>query len=106
MKSSLFSILCIGDNPHLLELRCAVLGHMGYDAKTVFIAQAFEELRSGEFDLVIMTKKLAAEHSDLYAAIPVGTQVLLLEGVTFPVQLLAAVSEKLAVTGTAPAITA
>jgi hypothetical protein len=70
MKSSPFSILCIGDNRHPLELRCAVLGQMAYDAKTVFIAQAYEQLRSVKFDLVIMPKRLAKEHSDLYAAIP------------------------------------
>jgi CheY-like chemotaxis protein len=95
MKSSSFRILCIGDNPHLLELRCAVLAHMGYEAKTVYIAEAYEQVRSLEFDLVIMTSRLAEEHSDLYAAIPAGTQVRLLDGVTFPADLLTAVAEKL-----------
>jgi hypothetical protein len=95
MKSSSFRILCIGDNPHLLELRCAVLAHMGYAAKTVYIAEAYDQMWSVKFDLVIMTSRLAEEHSDLYAAIAAGTQVLLLNGVTFPAQLLAAVAEKL-----------
>jgi DNA-binding response OmpR family regulator len=94
MKSGPFRVLCVGDNPQLLELRCAVLSHMGYEAKTVYIADAYEQVRSLEFDLVIMTTPLAKEHPDLYAAIPVRTQILLLDGVTFPVQLLAAVTEK------------
>jgi hypothetical protein len=68
---------------------------MGYEAKTAFVPEAYEQVRSLEFDLVIMTSRLAEEHSDLYAAMPIGTKVLLLDGVTFPVQLLAAVSEKL-----------
>jgi hypothetical protein len=67
---------------------------MGYEAKTVYIAEAYEQVRSLEFELVIMTSRLADEHSDFYPAIPVGTQVLLLDGVTFPAGLLAAVTEK------------
>jgi hypothetical protein len=45
---------------------------------------------------VITTKELAEEHrGDLYAALPVGIQVLLLDGLTFPADLLAAVAETL-----------
>jgi hypothetical protein len=82
------------------------LGSHGHDAQTVYLSQASERLRSIRFDLVITSRRLAEEHAELYAAIPVGTQGLLLDGVTFPVPLLAAVSEKLQPVGSATGVSA
>jgi hypothetical protein len=96
MDNAPFRLLCIGRDPLLLELRCAILSRMGYDAQTAFIPEAYQRLRSMRFDLVITTKELAEKHGeDLYAAIPVGIQLLLVDGLIFPADLLAAVAETL-----------
>jgi hypothetical protein len=58
-------------------------------------------------DLVVTSERLADKNTEeLYAAIPAGNQVFLLGGVPFPIQLLAAVAEKLALPGTAIVIRA
>jgi hypothetical protein len=96
MENGHFRILCIGKDRFLLELRCQVLSRTGYYAQAAFIPEAYERLRSMRFDLVITTKELAEKHrEDLYAAVPLGIQVLLLDGLTFPADLLAAVAETL-----------
>ena len=43
----------------------------------------------------IVSVNLARENSDFHGAMPVGTRLLLLDGVTFPDDLLSAVAEKL-----------
>jgi hypothetical protein len=80
----------------LLELRCAVLSRSGYDAQSGNVPEAYDLLRSTRFDLVITAEHLAHEHrAELYAAIPAGTQVLLLDYLTLPTDLLFAVERVL-----------
>jgi DNA-binding response OmpR family regulator len=48
-------LLCVGKEPELLELRCAVLKSAGYDAQAVTLEEAKSLLRMSEFDLVIIS---------------------------------------------------
>src|SRR5271155_1824132 len=89
-------ILCIGLDPILLECRCAVLVRGGYEAQAATVPEGYAALRKGAFELVIVSARLAAEQNgDFLAALPTETQTLILDGLTFPKDLLACVADRL-----------
>lgn len=86
MAHSPSRILCLGRNVLSRELRWANSGKDGLPCPDCVIPEAYQLLQTAKFDLEIASTRFAEEHrTDLEAAMPIGTQVLLLDGVTFPV---------------------
>jgi CheY-like chemotaxis protein len=81
-------ILCVGNEPDLLKLRCTVLGHAGYDTKMATIPEAEILLLTEQFDLVILSSRLSKDHRARVLAVAGTTKTLALDGVTFPSELL------------------
>jgi hypothetical protein len=90
-----FRLLCVGNALDHLESRCAVLNHSGYDAKSATVAEAVMLLRTEEFDLVIIPAFLSQEEQDNVISAAPDTPTLVLDGVTFPSELLAQVERRL-----------
>ena len=68
-------ILTVGIDPALLETRQAVLTSRGYESLTATPADVDEKLRSGRFDLVILSVMLSQqEKRDIQAKLPAGTR--------------------------------
>ena len=89
-------ILCIGQDSGLLRSRCAVLTHAGYHAQAVMFAEAESLLRTGEFDLIILSAILSGEERDHISAF-IGDRVpiLTLKKLTFASELLAEIEQRL-----------
>jgi hypothetical protein len=87
-------ILCVERDMGLLESRCAVLKHSGYDAASASPKIAEILLRSRKFDLIVLSK---LGDSDLHGIINFadGVDVLVLDGFTSPMELLSLVAERL-----------
>jgi DNA-binding response OmpR family regulator len=98
MQSRPARLLCVGEEPDFLRTRCAVLSHSGYDAKSATVAEAEILLRTEEFDLVIVSAFLSQEEQASVISAAGETPTLVLEGVTFPPQLLAQVERRLSPT--------
>jgi DNA-binding response OmpR family regulator len=89
-------ILCVGNEPDLLELRCAILGQAGYACQTAWLVEAGAQLKSGTFDVIIVSARIE-EHDKLWVtSLAQDTPLLFLNGVTFPRDLLQSVSDLLA----------
>jgi hypothetical protein len=70
MPSRSARLLCVGNAPDLLRTRCAVLGSVGYDAKSAALPEAETILRTDEFDLVIVSAWLEEwEKEQIIAAV-------------------------------------
>jgi DNA-binding response OmpR family regulator len=54
-------ILCVGNEPDLLKLRCVVLGQAGHDARTATVPEAEILLLIEQFDLVILSRGLSKD---------------------------------------------
>jgi hypothetical protein len=89
-------LLCVGTELDSLQTRCAVLNFSGYDAKSATVAEAEILLRTEDFDLVIVSAFLSQEERSSVNSAAGGTPTLVLEGVTFPPELLAQVERMLA----------
>jgi DNA-binding response OmpR family regulator len=87
-------ILCVERDMGLLESRCAVLKHSGYDAASASPEIAEIVLRSRKFDLIVLSK---LSDSDLHRIINCadGAAVLVLNGFTSPSELLSLVAQRL-----------
>ncbi len=87
-------ILCVEHDPAVLEGRCAVLKHSGYDAASASPQLAEVLLRSRKFDLLVIS---SLNDRDLQRVVNLcdGAEVLVLEEITLPSELLAMVAEKL-----------
>jgi CheY-like chemotaxis protein len=81
-------ILCVGNEPDLLQLRCAVLGKAGYDSTTATIPEAEILLLTEQFDLVVLSSRLSKGERTRVLAVAGATKMLALDGVTFPAELL------------------
>jgi DNA-binding response OmpR family regulator len=89
-------ILCIGKDSGLLRSRCAVLTHAGYDAQAVMFAEAESLLRTGEFDLIILSAILSGEERDhISAFIGDAVPILALKKLTFASELLSEIEQRL-----------
>jgi hypothetical protein len=87
-------ILCIGRDPLLLQSRCAVLSHNGYDAQAATVPGARRKLQDDTFDLVILSGRLS-ERKRESEIIPAGTQTLEIQRFLLPSEMLEAVAERL-----------
>jgi hypothetical protein len=81
-------ILSVGTDPGLLKSRQAVLASQPEDVD--------ETLRSGTFDLVILSMMLSEEETRrIQASLPAGTRPLVLDKFVWPKDLLHLVAEAL-----------
>jgi hypothetical protein len=93
MPSATARLLCVGKES--LELRCAVLTSAGYEAKSATIAEAEVLLRTEKFDLIIVSVHLSQEEMSRVASAAGKTPTLVLDGVTFSLELLDQVERRL-----------
>jgi len=89
-------ILCVGNEPDLLELRCAVLAQAGYDCQMAWLKEAETSLNSGKFDVVIVSARVEEHEKRWVTSLAQDTPLLFLNGVTFPRDLLKDVSDLIA----------
>jgi DNA-binding response OmpR family regulator len=87
-------ILCVEADVAVLESRCAVLKYSGYDASSASPQLAEIVLRSRKFDLIVLSR---LRDSDLHRIVSLadGAEVLVLDGLTTPSELLSLVAQRL-----------
>ena len=87
-------ILCVEHDVVVLESRCAVLKRSGYDSTSTSPLVVEIVLRRQRFDLIVLSRM---NDSDLHRIIDLadGTDVLVLEELTMPSELLSLVAERL-----------
>ena len=87
-------ILCVEADAAVLESRCTVLKVSGYDAVSASPRVAEIQLRSRKFDLLVVS---SLKDSDLHRVINLsdGAEVLILDGLTMPSELLSLVGQRL-----------
>ena len=93
-ESGAAKILCVELDLVMLETRCAVLKHSGYDSASASPRVAEMVLRSRKFDLIVVS---SLGDFDLHRInnFADGADVLVLEEFTYPSELLFLVSERL-----------
>jgi hypothetical protein len=86
--------LCVESDVAILESRCAVLKVSGYDPASASPQVAEILLRSQKFDLVVVSR---LRDSDLHRIINLsdGAEVLVLDGLTMPTELISLVAQRL-----------
>jgi hypothetical protein len=89
------SLLCVGKEPELLELRCAVLSRSGYDSVFAILPDAPTILRTEEFDLIIVSAWLEEWEQGRILAAAGKRPVLVLTELTLADNLLAEVERRL-----------
>jgi hypothetical protein len=92
-------ILCVGNEPNLLTIRCAVLGQAGHDARTTTVPEAEILLLIERFDLLILSAGLSSDERARVLAVVGTTKTLALDGVTFPAELLKGIERILSQAG-------
>jgi DNA-binding response OmpR family regulator len=87
-------ILCVEGDTAVRESRCAVLKYSGYDAASASPHAAEAALRSQKFDLIVIS--WVNDH-DLHRIVNFsdGAEVLVLEELVMPADLLSLVSQRL-----------
>jgi DNA-binding response OmpR family regulator len=95
MPSRPARLLCVGKEPELLEIRCAVLESAGYDAQAVTLEEAESLLRMSEFDLVIVSAWLSEWERGRILAAAGETPALVLTELTLADKRLAKVERML-----------
>ena len=95
MSSRPARLLCVGNEPKLLQTRCAVLESAGYDAQAVTLEEAKSLLRTSEFDLVIVSAWLSDGEKSNILAVAGETPTLVLTELTLADKLLAKVERML-----------
>lgn len=87
-------ILCVELDVAVLETRCAVLKYSGYDAASASPLVADIILRSQKFDLIVLSR---LTDYDLHRVLDFSdsADVLVLEGLTMPDELLCLVAQRL-----------
>jgi hypothetical protein len=87
-------ILCVELDLDVRESRCAVLKHSGYDAASASPQVAEIVLRSQKFALIVVAR---LSDSDLHRIINLadGAEVLVLNELTMPSELLSLVAQRL-----------
>jgi hypothetical protein len=88
-------LLCVGNGSDHLQTRCAVLGSVGYDAKSAALPEAETLLRTEHFDLIIVSAWLEEWDRERILAAADKTPVLVLTELTFAEDLLAKVEHHL-----------
>jgi len=87
-------ILCVESDSAVLESRCAVLKVSGYDAASASPRVAEVLLCSQKFDLIVLSAVIDFD-LDRIISLSDGADVLILEGVTMPTDLLSLVAQRL-----------
>ena len=87
-------ILCVEPDPALLESRCAVLKYSGYDAASASPRVAEIVLSSQKFDLIVISR-LPDFDQNRIVNLADGADVLVLEALTGPSELLSLVAQRL-----------
>jgi hypothetical protein len=96
MPSQPARLLCVGNEQDALTTRCAVLGSVGYIAKSTTVRNAETLLRTEEFDLVIVSAWLDEWEKAKILAAAGKTPTLVLTELTLADKLLAQVEMLLA----------
>jgi DNA-binding response OmpR family regulator len=91
------NILCVGGEPGLIQSRIELLKANGYQAQYATVEEAYEQLRTDRWDLVIMSERLAIEHPDLLGSDAQNLRVLRIDVFLMPSELLKAVAQKLGI---------
>lgn len=94
MNARAAKILCVEPDVAVLESRCAVLKYSGYDTASASPQLAEIVLRSQKFDLLVLS---STHDHDLHRIVNLsdGADVLILDGITMPFELLALVDQRL-----------
>jgi hypothetical protein len=95
MRSRPARLLCVGNRIDHLQTRCAVLGSVGYIAKSADLPEAENLLQTDEFDLVIVSAWLEVLERDRILAAAGKTPALVLTELTLADKLLAQVERLL-----------
>ena len=91
-----YRVLIVGIDVDLLAIRQVLLNSWGYDSLIATPWDVDEQLRSGRFDLVILSLTLSQEEKvRIQAKIPPGTRTLLLKTFVWPEDLRHTVAEAL-----------
>ena len=88
-------LLCVGNDPELLQTRCAVLNHAGYNAQAVMLDKTESLMRMSAFDLVIVSACLSDGEKGRVLSAAGETPILGLTGLTLAGDLLAKVERML-----------
>lgn len=89
-------ILCVGNEPDLLALRCAILDQAGYSCVAAKLEEAESVLKHGTIDLVIVSAKVSEQEKLQATSMAREIPLVFLNGVTFPRDLLQSVSNLIA----------
>lgn len=82
-------LLCVGNDPVLLETRCAVLTSDGYRAEFLVPKTAEDRLKTHVFKIVILSMSLTeSERKRILALLPTDTKTLIIEQFIDPRTLL------------------
>ena len=88
-------ILCVEPDPFILETRCSLLKHSGYDTSAASIPLAESLLARQTFDLIVVPSRLRdADKRRIFEAAR-GTRMMMLVGSVTASELLSTVSERL-----------
>jgi DNA-binding response OmpR family regulator len=97
-----YRVLSVGIDLGLLTTRQALLASRGYDSEIATPEDVDEKLRSGTFDLVILSVSLSPEEKrHIQASLQAGTRPLVLETFVLPGELLRMVTGALSQLGEA-----
>jgi hypothetical protein len=69
-----------------------VLEKSGYEAHPATIPEGLKQVSDKSYDLIVVSKRMAERHPELFSDLQ---NLVVLEGLTFPDALLAAVAKKL-----------
>jgi DNA-binding response OmpR family regulator len=95
-------LLCVGEEPELLQTRCVVLSQSGHNAQSATLEEAEILLKTSKFDLVIVSAWLSEWERGRILAAAGKTPVLVLTGLTLAEDLLAQVARLLPSTTSGP----
>jgi DNA-binding response OmpR family regulator len=88
-------ILCVEPDPRLLDTRCTILMHKGYNVYPASLPLAEVLLASQTIDLIILSSRLGGEERRQIAIVAGNTEIMVLEGLTMPSELLSEVAKLL-----------
>jgi hypothetical protein len=92
-----YRVLIVGMDVDLLMIRQVLLTSWGYDSLIATPEDVDEKLKSGRFDLVILSLMLGQEEKrQIQAKLPAGTRPLMLQTLVWPDELRRTVAEALA----------
>ena len=89
-------LLCTGNEADLLESRCTLLRHSGYEAQASTLQEAEILLRTEKYDLVIISAWLSEWERDQILPAAGKTPTYVLSGLTFTSELLGEVERHVA----------